>query len=115
MSLIFERRYYAEVSSTAPEGPEQVRVLLVARPQQLPVGAYDVGAQQVVAGEAIFPIQVTDAATQGKARNPGRWYDAPGRGQTKSLSFSIEIAPSGSAFGTCCPPVRIHANSLHCR
>src|SRR5687768_655874 len=61
----------------------------------------------------MFSIQVTDAPSQGKARDSGGWDDSPRRGEAERLSFVIEVAPRGSAFGTCRTIGRTHANSLH--
>jgi hypothetical protein len=61
MGLVFETRHHAKVPSAASERPEQVCVLVAARPHQSSIGGHDICAQQVVAREAVFSVQVTDA------------------------------------------------------
>ena len=65
--------------------------------------------------QAVFARQVTDAAAERKASDSGGWNDPPGRGKAKRLRFLIEVAPGGSAFGTCGPIALIDPNALHRR
>src|SRR4029450_11319617 len=52
LQLELERRHDAEVSASATEGPEQIRVDVLVRYQKPAVRRHDVGRDQIVAGEA---------------------------------------------------------------
>ena len=67
-----ERRRDAEVAAAAAQAPEQLGVLVLAGVHELAVGGDDVGADQVVAGQADLAHEPADAAAE---REPGdaRW------------------------------------------
>jgi hypothetical protein len=75
-----EACYHAEVAApAAPAGPEQVRVLGLARGQRLAVSGDDLQGLQVVASQAVSPGRHAHAAAKGQAgQADGRagpaWY-----------------------------------------
>src|SRR3546814_9175264 len=61
-----ERGDHAEVAAAAPQRPKQVGVLVLARPQQLPVGGTDVDGGEVVDSEAELAHPPADASAKDK-------------------------------------------------
>jgi hypothetical protein len=82
------RRYWndvhnTEVAATAAQSPEKVIVLAGARLQHLAHGRHHVGAQEVVNGQPVPPLQIPPSAAQRQAgyacRGPRHW-SWPSRG-----------------------------------
>ena len=99
MDPIFKRRDDTEISATAPQAPEEVRVLIRAGGQKLPVGRDEICRQQVVAAETVLPHQPAEAAAQGQPGNAGRRDDPAGAGQAKGLRFTVVLAPGEARLG----------------
>ncbi|MNT64995.1 hypothetical protein D3C72_2029430 [compost metagenome] len=76
MKLEFEHGDHAKIPAPAPDGPEQVFVVLLAGVQELAVRGDDIRRQQVVDGQAIPAAEPAEAAAQGQAGNAGRRIDA---------------------------------------
>ena len=70
MELVDERGHDAEVAAAAAQGPEEVRVSRRWL-DQFAVCGHDLGRQQVVAGQAVLPIEPADAAAEGQAGDAG--------------------------------------------
>ena len=62
MQPVLEGGDHPEVAAPAPNGPEQVRVLLLAGRKETSVGGDHAGGDEVVRGEAVLAPQVADAA-----------------------------------------------------
>jgi hypothetical protein len=74
---VLERRDDAEVPAAAPQRPEQVLVLAVARSHSAPVGGDDLGGDEVVAGKAEAAGQVAHSAAECEPADARR-RDHPG-------------------------------------
>ena len=71
---------HAKVAAAAADCPEQVRVRLGVRPQELAIGGHDLGGQQVVDGQTVLADEIPNAAAQGDPSDPHRAGVAePGR------------------------------------
>ena len=93
-----ERRDDAEVAAAAAQRPEQVRVLLGGRPDQLALRGHQLGRDQVVAGEAVLAPQPADAAAEREAGHP-RLGDQAGRSREPvGLRRGVHLAPDGAAL-----------------
>src|SRR5204863_7998218 len=99
MEGVFERGDDAEVAASPAQGPEEVLVLLLTGEHDLAVGRDDLGGQQVVAGEAVLPREVADAAAQREAGDAGRADNAAGRGQPLDVGGVVEARPRAAAAG----------------
>src|SRR5215204_2333615 len=88
----FEGGNHAEVAAPAADGPEKVRVLLLAGPQQTPVGGDHLHGEEVVGGEAVLAPQVTHAAVEREPGDAGLGDDAHRRRQTVLLRLLVELA-----------------------
>ena len=99
MELVFEGGNGAEVAAAAPDGPEQVLVLLRASPQQPSVGGRHVGGYQVVAGESVTAVEPAQSAAEGESRDPGRRHDAERRCQSERLRGAVELAQREPGLG----------------
>ena len=73
-----------EVAAAAAQRPEQVGVLLGARPDALAAREHDLGLEQVVDREPVGAGQVTEAAAEGEATD-ARGRDDPARGREPVL------------------------------
>ena len=96
----------AEVAAAAADRPEEVRVRLGVRAQELAVRGHDLGGQQVVDREAVLADEVADAAAQRDPADPDRAGVAePGReavGCRRGRVFAggqPRLGPGGAAFG----------------
>ena len=87
-----ERRDHAEVAAAAPESPEQVRVVVLARGGELPVGRDDVGPHEVVDVQAVLAGEPPDPAAEGETGDARVRHD-PGRDrEPERLREAIELA-----------------------
>ena len=59
-----------EVAAAAPDGPEQVGVVLVVDLEDLAVGGDQLGREQVVDGQAVLADQEPDPAAEGQPPIP---------------------------------------------
>ena len=71
MQAVGERDDDAEVASASAHGPEQIFVLLSRRGAQLSVSGDDVHGEQVVAGQAVVPVEPAEAAAECQAGDAG--------------------------------------------
>lgn len=83
----------------AAHGPEQLRVLLRAGGHQLPVHCDHVHREQVVAGQAVLPLQHAHAAAEGEARDAGLGNLAAGHGEPVDLGLAVHIAQRRPGLG----------------
>jgi hypothetical protein len=87
----------AEVAAAAAQCPEQVGVLTLAGGDDAAVGQHDLSGDQVVAGQAVRPIQVPDAAAEGESADTGGGDDASGGGQPVRNGGVVHHGPGGAA------------------
>src|SRR6266545_6056622 len=113
LQLELERRHHAEVAASATKGPEQIRVHVLGRHQELTVRRHDVGRDQVVAGETEPPREVADPAAEGQAANPGGGEDAARRGEPEGVGRGVQVSPRGATLRPGRPPRRIDADPFH--
>src|SRR5258708_18170896 len=97
VSLEHERGDDAEVSATAAQSPEQIRMMLLVGCHKAAVCQYDVGGDQVVAREAAFAGQVPQPSAQGESAHAGRGNDPAGYRQAKGVGSVIDVAPGAAS------------------
>src|SRR5581483_1727499 len=61
-----------EVAASASEAPEELRVLVLGRGDELAVGGDDVRPDEVVGGEAVFALEPAAAGAGGESDDPRR-------------------------------------------
>jgi hypothetical protein len=110
-----ERGDDAEVPSAATERPEQVRVLVVARADDVAVGQDDLGLEQVVDGQAALAGEVAEAAAEREPADPGGRDDPAGRGQTVLVRRAVDLAPGAAAGDPDGPGLGIDLDALQRR
>jgi hypothetical protein len=93
-----ERADDAEVPAAAPQGPEQVGVIVGRYPDDVALGGDDLGLDEIVDGEPVLAHEPADAAAQAEAPNPGVAHDAAGGRQTVCLGLVVDVAPQGTAL-----------------
>ena len=72
-----------------------------------PSGRDDLGADEVVAGEAVLGGQVADAAAEGEPAHACRADDAAGRDEAEGLRRRVEVEPGRAALGAGDPRVAV--------
>jgi hypothetical protein len=93
-----EGRDHAEVASAAAQRPEQVGVLVGARPDLAAVGEDDLGGDEAVDRHLVAPALVGDAAAQRKARHAGLGHHAARSRKPKRRGDAIDVGPRGAAL-----------------
>src|SRR3974377_2138660 len=97
MELELEGGHHAEVAATTPQCPEEVRILLLARPHPLCAGE-DGGEEEIVDGQSEFARGPAKAATEREASNTGCRVDAKRRGEGECLRFLVEVGERGAGL-----------------
>ncbi len=115
VQLELERGHYPEIPPAAPERPEQIRVVLAARPHHLTFRGDDLGREQVVDGEAEPATQPSEPAAQGQPGDSRRRIDAERRGEPERLGFAIEVGQGRPAPDSGGPRVGIDLHRFHRR
>src|SRR4030095_3659421 len=82
-----------EISPATADTPEEVGVLIGARPQTPPIGADDLDRRDGVTGKPVLPHEPPVAAAEGKACDTSGRDDPSGGGESVSLSRRIEFLP----------------------
>ena len=108
-----ERGDDAEVAATAPQPPEQLRVLVRRRVDHPPVGGHDLGPDQVVAREGELPLQPAAAAPEGEAGDAGVGHPATGDREPVLLGGGVELAPVEPGLGAHRARRRVDLDALH--
>ncbi len=80
MGLEQKTRDHTEVATTAAQGPEQVRMLVLVGGDQAAIREDDVGLQQVIDRQPVLARQVAGATAEREASNPGGGDDAERHG-----------------------------------
>jgi hypothetical protein len=115
VQVVLERGGDPEVAAAAAQAPEQLGVLVRARVHEAPVGGDDVGADQVVGGQAVLAHEPTDAAAEREAGDPRARHEPAGRRQPKGLGLVVELRPLQTRLGDCTAGLGIDADALHRR
>ena len=111
--LELELRDRAEVSASAVEGPEEIGVLRLARPDDLTRGGHELERQEVVAGQPVLAREPADAASEGKAANAGLGDDAGRNDEAVLGRCCVDVAQKGSALHSGDAAVRVHVDPTH--
>ena len=106
-----ETRRDAEVPATPAEGPEELRV----RRDHAPVGRDELGADEVVAREAVLRRQVADAPAQRQAADTRRPDDPSGRDEAVGLRRRVEVEPGRAAARARDPRLGVDLDRAHLR
>ena len=89
---VIDAGHDAEVPAATPQPPEEIRVLVAARPHQPCVGGHDVHPDDVVRRPAPTPRQVAEPAAQGESRDAGQRDEPEDGGEPVHLRFAIHVA-----------------------
>ena len=93
-----EGNHHSKIAATAPERPEEVRVLVGARRQQPAVRDYDFGRDEVVDAEPVAAPQPADAAREREPRDTGVGDQPAGCGEPVRLRCLVDVAPYRAAL-----------------
>ena len=115
MQAIVEAGDDAEIAAAALQAPEQVGVLAVARDDDPAIGGHHLAGDEVVAGEAVGPLEPAAAAAERQPGDAGRRHAAAGHGEPVLLGRGIELAPGDAGLGAHRALDRVDLDLLHRR
>ena len=115
MQCHLHRRHHAEVAATTAQAPEELGVVVRTGLHHRAVGGHHLGGEQVVAGQAVGPHEVADAAAEREAAEPGGRDQAAGGGQAMRLCGGVEPGPLRPAAGGGSTCRGIHLDGVHRR
>jgi len=107
-----------EVAAAAAQGPEHLRLLVLADSQQVAIGCHQIGRDDIVAGETEISAGPTDPTAECQPTEPGVGYDARWRHQAPLLGQFIDVAQEASPADTRDAPgwvdhSRAHPSEIH--
>src|SRR5205085_1647935 len=103
----------AEVAAAATEPPEELGVLVFGRGDDLALGGDDVGADQVVGGEAELALEPAAAGAEREADDAGARHAPAGDGEPERQRLSVERAPVETGLSAYGVRVRVDADTRH--
>ena len=115
VQLQLERGDHAEIAAAAPERPEEVGVLALARTHEPAVCGDEVGRDEIVRGQAELAAGPAEAAAQRQPGDAGRRVDAGRRHQAERLRLAVELAQRDAGLDAHRPRNRVDAHRFHRR
>ena len=110
-----ERRHHAEVGAGAADAPEELGLLLLARPDRAAVGGHELDGTQVVDRQPEVPLQPAHAAAERQAGDT-RVADHPDRAdEAVRLGGDIELAEERAAVRPGDALLRVDGHPAHRR
>src|SRR5688500_15932437 len=110
-----ERCDHTEIAAAAADGPEQIRVFLLARRDEASVAEYHIGFEQVVDGQSAAARQVTDASAQRQPADSGSRDDPACGRHAEGVGAMVDLTPDAAAGDADRASGRIDPDSLHVR
>src|ERR1044071_9212321 len=89
--LKFKLRHHAKIAASTADRPEEVSVLVCARPYFLTLRRDHIDGDEIVDRHAVFPGQPAKAATERQSGNPGGRIYSHRRRKTMRLGDLIQI------------------------
>ena len=108
-----ERGRHAEAPAGPAKRPEQLAAAVLARGQHLAVGGHDVGAQQVVGGEAVLAREEAVAAAEREAGDADGGVRARHRREAERRGGLDHLAPGRARADARGPAVWIDEHRAH--
>jgi hypothetical protein len=105
----------AEIAAPATKRPEQLVVRVRAGMDHRAIGGHDLGAEQVVAGQAVLRGQVADSAAEGETGHTRRAHHATRRDEAEGLGRGVEVEPGRAALRPGDPCLAVHFDAAHQR
>jgi hypothetical protein len=102
-----------EVAAAAPDPPEQLGVLVIARPHDVPRRRHDLRRDDVVAREAVLPREPTVASAQGEPPDAGVMHHAARRCEAEGVRDAVQFAEQRSALDAGTSRLRIDEDPMH--
>ena len=112
---VLDARQDAEVPAPAPEPPEEVGVLVLARVHEAAVGRRDVHGEDVVARPPEAARGVPEASAQGEPGDSGGGDEAEDGQEAVELRLPVHVAEEAARLGPGDPGPRVHPHATHQR
>ena len=112
---VLERGHHAEVAASAPQGPEQVGVLVRARAQVAPVGGDELAGDEVVDRHAVCAALVGYPPESVRPAMPVSETTPPGTASPNGLRLAVDVGPRAATLRPDGAPLRIDADAAHPR
>ena len=113
VQLELQCRDHTEVAATTLARPEQVLVLRLVGADLTTVGGHQLHGQQVVAAQAVLPLDPARAAAEGQPRDARRGHSSAGRGQAVLLRRRVELRPGAATAHPRPACGRVDLDGLH--
>jgi hypothetical protein len=113
VSPVLEGGDHAEVPTTTPQGPQQLRVVLLVCGDEVAVRGHQVRGDQVVATEPVPATQPAQPAAKGEPGDPGRGHHTHRHGETERLGLVVQLADRDPARGTDRATLRVDPDPVH--
>ena len=110
-----ERRRDPEVRPRTAQAPEELRVLVLARPDEAAVRRHELDLEQVVDREAVRSLQPAHPAAEGQSGDAGVRDHADGADEPGGLRLLIELREERAAGDAGRPLLGIHLCASHPR
>ena len=102
-----------EVRARASQPPEQVSVLLVARPHELPVSGHQLDGPKVVDGETVLPLEPPHSAAERQSRDSRVPDHSDGADEPERLCLSVELVEERASVRVRDSPLRVDLDASH--
>src|SRR5204863_2552354 len=102
-----------EVAAAAADPPKQIRVDVLARSHELPVGGHDVDGEQLVDREAELAHQPADPAAEGQPSEPRVRDDSGRNGEAELLRLAVELTEEHAGLGARDALLRVDTYPFH--
>src|SRR5262249_32791649 len=109
-----ERGDDSEVASAPPQAPEQLGMLVGARPNASAIRGDDLRGDKVVAGQAMLAHEPAVAASQCETSDACRGHDATDGGQPMALGRGVDVLPRGPGADHDKAPLDVDPRGAHC-
>ena len=96
MEVEFQARHDAEVRTGAAQAPEQLRLLVRARPHEPPVGSHELDRAEAVDRQPEPALEPADTTAESQSGHAGMTDDADRTDETMLLRSDIELAEERS-------------------
>src|SRR5208283_3548694 len=113
MQPVLEGGDNAEVAASSAQGPEEIRILVLAGAYYPPVCGNNSSGQQIIDRQPMLSRKIADPAAERQSGDSCRRDDSARGRKAVLLRCAVELAPGDAALGNGTARRRIHRHRLH--
>jgi len=113
VELVFEGSDDPEITATAADGPEQIRVLSLIARHKVTGGRHHIGGDEIVTGKTASPTEITYATAESETGDARGRNDAARCRQTEGMGCVIQVTSGTTPFRAHRPPLRLDPHPFH--